>query len=154
MKNISKFLIVSLTLALAFSVCSCTFVKETAREVKQVSDYTQKIVAVTQITNPEEVKEKADELIHPSCEFTFESIMEKLSEDSDLEGIDFEALLDQGYSIGNPSMPEIKFNDPSTGGNIYAVTLELTAGGEVFTVTLDILSDAAGIGIYDFDISK
>ena len=153
-KTITKLMLISLVLALALSVCSCTAIKSTVQDIPKAKDFVATMLEIPNISNPEEAKAKTAELIHPNSDFTAETIIEKAQADEDLAGLDIKELAKDGYSIGNISEPKIVFNDPELGGNIYEVKVTITMGGESFRVTIDILSNAEGMGIYDFDIER
>lgn len=153
-KTITKAIVVSLILTLALSVCGCTAIKSTVEDIPKAKDFITEVISIPQISDPEEAKAKAADLIHPDSDFTVDTILEKAQADEDLAGLDIKALSEQGYSIGGVSDPKIVFNDPELGGNIYEVKVAVTMGGETFKVTLDILSNAKGMGVYDFDIER
>ena len=75
-------------------------------------------------------------------------------EDEALEGIDIQKEAEKGYSIGSFSDPKLKLNDPTLGGNIYEITVNVTVGDHTFKVIVDLLSDETDLGLYDFDITR
>ena len=153
MKKHSKIIILALIFALALSVCSCSLVKSVTRDAKRINQFKDKVMGLSNISNPEEAEAKIEELIHPDSDLTKEIIINKAKADPDLEGIDIEAILKEGYSIGNFSDYKLQFNDSKLGGNIYQLTIEVITREMTFIIHLRILSDDTGIGLYDFDIS-
>ena len=154
MKKYAKIIIISLVFALALSFCSCSLVNSVSRDVKRINEFKDKVNEIANLGDTEEIIQKAEELLHPDSGLDKDTAYEKIKNDPDLKGIDLENLLKDGYSIGEFSDYNLKFNDANLGGNVYSLSVEVTAGGMTFTVNLSLLSDDVGIGIYDFDISK
>lgn len=153
-KNVKTVLAITLILIIALSICSCGDVASAVRDIPRITDYTSKVMEFSKISDPEEMKAKAEELIHPKSGFTVESILEKAKNDDALQGVDLEQAASEGYSIGQFSDPKLKFNDPSLGGNVYEITISVTLGDQAYKLIIDLLSDEIDIGLFDFDITK
>ena len=153
-KKISKLIIGFIILSVALSVCGCTAVQSIPRDVQRISELKEEITEISELKNQEEIITRLEKLIHPDSGFTKETILEKAKTSPALEGIDIEAEYQKGYKIGDFSDYNLKFNDPTLGGNVYELSIQVTVGDVVFTIHLDILSDETDIGLYDFEITR
>ncbi len=153
-KKFTRFLALILVSILALSVYSCTSVEAVVRDAPRIAEFTSEIAAIAKLTDPEEIETRATDLIHPRSGLTIEKILEKAMTDEALEGIDIQKEAEKGYSIGSFSDPKLKLNDPTLGGNIYEITVNVTVGDHTFKVIVDLLSDETDLGLYDFDITR
>ncbi len=153
-KHLLRFVVLSLILTLSLSVCGCSTIKSLARDIPRITEFTGELLDLARTADADEITERLDEFVHPKSNLNKDSIIEKFKSDEDLADIDLETLFDNGYSVGNFSDPDLKLNDPDLDGNIYEVTVDLTAGEYTFIVTIDILSDDSTIGVYDIDVSR
>lgn len=153
-KKFTRILVLILVFVLSFSVCSCTEVESVTRDVPRIIELTTEISEISQLTDPEEIETRTENLFHPKSGLTYDMVMEKIWSDEAFEGIDLEAASAQGVTIGNFSDAKLKLNDSQLGGNIYEITADVTVGEYVFNVTLYLLSDETMLGLYDFDIEN
>ena len=154
LKKYTKLILMTLIFTLALSICSCSAATTITRDVTRINDFKNEIMAITELKDQEEIVARLEKLIHPDSGLTKETILEKAKNDPDVQGLDIQALAQQGYSIGSFSDYDLKFNDAELGGNLYSLNIEVTLGGEKFIIHLDMLSDDVGLGLYDFDISR
>ncbi|MGM9631903.1 MAG: hypothetical protein ACI3XL_02280 [Eubacteriales bacterium] len=146
MKKIAKILIVSLVLCLALG--SCSLIRGVKQEADRIADFTVDFAEVME--NP--TVENAESLIHPKSSLTAESVVDKIAGNEKLQELMSSVESEEDITIGEISEPEIKFNDPELGGNVYAVEVEIIINGTPVTVSLDMLSSEEGFGLLDFEI--
>ena len=153
-KKYSKLIVGFIIFVVALSVCSCAAVQSIPRDVQRISELKNDIIEISELKDQEEIMAKLETLIHPESGFTKETILEKAKTSPALEGVDIEAEYQKGYKIGDFSDYNLKFNDPTLGGNVYELSIQVTFGDVVFNLHLEILSDETDIGLYDFEITR
>ena len=153
-KKLVQTVSIFLVLVLTMSFFGCATTKSVARDTVRITKFTAEVMEITTLNNPNEIMARVEELIHPASELTKESIIQKLLTDEAFEGMDVEKAFANGYTIGKFSDPKLHLNNTDVGGNVYEITVDVTLDSQVFLVTLYVLSDDAGIGLYNFDVTK
>ena len=155
-----KIIIAALVLVLCFSVCSCTYVQEAQKEVKKIEEFATKAVEISSISDPEIALEKAEDLIHPNSKLDVQGIIEQVIASDTVQALDVEEFPITSYEIGEFGAPNLSFNDPTLGGNVYEIQVVVTIVQDVngatastpLNVDVRLLSTEWGIGLYDFTI--
>ena len=155
-----KIIISALILVLCLSVCSCTLIQETQKEVKKIENFATKATELTSISDPEIALEKAEDLIHPNSNLDVQSVIDQVVASDTVKALNVEEFPITSYQIGEFGAPNLSFNDSTLGGNVYEIQVVVTIVQEVngttvstpLNVDVRLLSTEWGIGLYDFII--
>ena len=153
-----KILLSVVCIILAISFCGCTenfnIIQETTNVVNFVADATELTVLLsdTTLTDQQKIDLVNDTLFHKNAKCSIDSIL------NDIENSDRFPAPSNGFSFDIVSIPEpteivssLKY-DEELGGNTYTATMGISINSVAVSVEVILLSDASGLGIYDYEI--
>lgn len=155
-----KIVIALLVLVLCFSVCSCTFLSQAQKEIQNIEQFATKATAISEISDPDLALEKAEELIHPSSKLDVQGVIDQVLESDSVKALNAEEYPITSFEIGEFGTPNLSFNDPALGGNVYEIQVVVTVVQEIdgkqvstpLNVDARLLSTDWGLGLFDFTV--
>jgi len=156
---IKKTTLAFICILLVISVCSCTGLNMDSimQEINNIQQFIADIQTAVNaasdesLTNDQKI-ECVEKLIHPKSEITLESIENDLKTNEKLKEI---KTVNTANIVDMPTVDElinmIQYNE-ELGGNIYHTEIGIDIDGVIITIDLTLLSDSAGMGIYNYEI--
>ena len=157
-KLISKILIAVLCVVLSVSICSCTGGMNVIQQVNNFNNFAADTADVAKsltddTISVEEKIAKAEKLLHPDSGLSVETIKEELVNHEALQG------LDPNAGIEIVTMPELDdlmdlMAMDENGNSTCTAEVVLKIGDATLPIDVTLLSDAKGMGISSYSITR